>query len=33
MKMSGIEWASVLGVNLTGTFNMTRAVALPIWQL
>jgi len=27
MKMSDVEWASVLGVNLTGGFNMIRAVA------
>jgi len=27
MKMSDGEWASVLGVNLTGAFNMIRAVA------
>ena len=27
MKMSDAEWGSVLGVNLTGAFNMIRAVA------
>ena len=27
MKMSDPDWASVLGVNLTGAFNMMRAVA------
>jgi 3-oxoacyl-[acyl-carrier protein] reductase len=27
VKMSNVEWASVLNVNLTGAFNMIRAVA------
>lgn len=27
LKMSDLEWTSVLGVNLTGAFNMIRAVA------
>jgi acetoacetyl-CoA reductase/3-oxoacyl-[acyl-carrier protein] reductase len=30
MKMSDPDWASVLGVNLTGAFNMMRAVAPPM---
>jgi 3-oxoacyl-[acyl-carrier protein] reductase len=30
MKMSDVEWASVLSVNLTGAFNMIRAVASPM---
>jgi 3-oxoacyl-[acyl-carrier protein] reductase len=30
MKMSDGEWASVLNVNLTGAFNMIRAVAAPM---
>lgn len=30
MKMNDDEWASVLNVNLTGAFNMIRAVAAPM---
>jgi 3-oxoacyl-[acyl-carrier protein] reductase len=30
MKMNDGEWASVLNVNLTGAFNMIRAVAAPM---
>jgi len=29
MKMRDDDWASVLNVNLTGAFNMIRAVARP----